>query len=120
MLVHDHPQHALHNHTIDPPSPVPHHNMNLLGVLIHLIGDAINSWMPFSYLLESISQLCVDVAVIISAIIIWKVQSPHRFYVDPAVSLAISLIIFGSAIPMSSSIYVVSILMDTNHLPLQL
>lgn len=42
-----------------------------------------------------------DVAVIISAIIIWKLHSPQRFYADPAVSLAISLIIFGSAIPMS-------------------
>jgi len=36
-----------------------------------------------------------------SAVIIWKSDSPHRFYADPAVSLAISLIIFGSAIPMS-------------------
>lgn len=32
---------------------------------------------------------------------IWKLHSPQRFYADPAVSLAISFIIFGSAIPMS-------------------
>ncbi|KAF9466109.1 CDF zinc transporter [Collybia nuda] len=76
--------HAQHNHTLDPPVQVPQHNLNLIGVLVHLFGDAIN-----------------NIAVIISAIIIWKVQSPQRFYADPAVSLAISLIIFGSAIPMT-------------------
>ncbi|KAG5647877.1 hypothetical protein DXG03_007801 [Asterophora parasitica] len=62
----------------------PQHNLNLIGVLVHLFGDAIN-----------------NIAVIVSAVIIWKVQSSQRFYADPAVSLAISLIIFGSAIPMT-------------------
>ncbi|KAF5373240.1 hypothetical protein D9615_007432 [Tricholomella constricta] len=76
--------HALHNHTIDPPIIVPQHNLNLVGVMVHLFGDAVN-----------------NIAVMISAVIIWKVQSPHRFYADPAVSLAISLVIFASAIPMS-------------------
>lgn len=35
-----------------------------------------------------------------------KTSSPTRFYADPAVSLAISLIIFGSAVPMSKYLYV--------------
>lgn len=33
----------------------------------------------------------------------WKLDSPNRLYADPSVSLAISLIIFASAIPMSTS-----------------
>lgn len=33
----------------------------------------------------------------------WKLHSPNRLYADPSVSLAISLIIFASAIPMSTS-----------------
>ena len=36
-----------------------------------------------------------------AAIIFLKVDSPKRFYADPAASLAISFIIFYSAIPMS-------------------
>ena len=36
-------QHASHNHTIDPPIKVPQHNLNLVGVFIHLCGDAVNS-----------------------------------------------------------------------------
>jgi zinc transporter 1 len=45
---------------------------------------------------------CTDVGVIVAGIVIWKLHSPSRFYADPAVSLAISLIIFASAIPMSA------------------
>ncbi|KAF8159476.1 CDF zinc transporter [Crassisporium funariophilum] len=76
--------HATHNHRIDPPSSTPQHNLGLVGVLIHLLGDAVN-----------------NIGVIIAAIIFMKLESPKRFYADPAVSLAISLIIFGSAIPMT-------------------
>lgn len=67
------------------PSPVVHTGtMNLLGALVHLFGDAIN-----------------NIAVIISASVIWKLRSPIRFYADPTVSLFISLVIFGSAIPLT-------------------
>ncbi|RDB23514.1 Zinc/cadmium resistance protein [Hypsizygus marmoreus] len=76
--------HALHNHTLNPPPLAPQHNLNLVGVLVHLFGDAVN-----------------NVAVIVAAVLIWKLHSPQRFYADPAVSLAISLIIFASAIPMT-------------------
>jgi len=38
----------------------------------------------------------------VSALIIWKLHSPQRYYADPAVSLAISLIIFVGALPMST------------------
>ncbi|EKM81729.1 hypothetical protein AGABI1DRAFT_70131 [Agaricus bisporus var. burnettii JB137-S8] len=76
--------HATHNHTIDPPISSHQHNLGLLGVLVHLCGDAVN-----------------NLAVIVAAIIIWKLDAHSRFYADPAVSLAISFIIFASAIPMT-------------------
>ncbi|KAF8817385.1 cation efflux protein [Phlegmacium glaucopus] len=78
------PIHATHNHTIHPPVEVPQHDLGLLGVLIHLLGDAAN-----------------NVGVIVAALIMMDLDSPKRFYADPAVSLGISLIIFGSAIPMT-------------------
>ncbi|KAK7025226.1 cation efflux protein [Favolaschia claudopus] len=76
--------HAQHHHTLFPPASTLQSNPGLTAVLIHLFGDAIN-----------------NVGVIVAGIIIWKLHSPSRFYADPATSLAISLIIFGSAIPMT-------------------
>jgi len=78
------PIHATHNHVLDPPVEAPQHNLALLGILIHLLGDAIN-----------------NIGVIVAAVIFLKVDSPKRFYADPAASLAISLIIFYTAIPMT-------------------
>ncbi|PPQ69832.1 hypothetical protein CVT26_014210 [Gymnopilus dilepis] len=77
-------QHATHNHRLEPPTDAPQHNLGLIGVLTHLLGDAVN-----------------NIGVIIAAIIFMKLSSPKRFYADPAVSLAISFIIFGGSIPMT-------------------
>ncbi|KAL9710957.1 hypothetical protein Ac2012v2_005497 [Leucoagaricus gongylophorus] len=73
--------HATHNHTIESPVATHQHNLGSVGVLVHLIGDAVN-----------------NVGVIVAALIIWKAipQNPNRFYADPAASLAISLIIFAT------------------------
>ncbi|KDR80704.1 hypothetical protein GALMADRAFT_61060 [Galerina marginata CBS 339.88] len=76
--------HATHNHRIEPPVDTPQRNLGLVGVLTHLLGDAVN-----------------NIGVIIASIIFIKLSSPKRFYADPAVSLAISFIIFASAIPMT-------------------
>ncbi|KAF8967604.1 CDF zinc transporter [Flammula alnicola] len=76
--------HATHNHRIDPPVDAPQHNLGLIGVLVHLCGDAMN-----------------NIGVIIAAVIFMKLGSPKRFYADPAVSMAISFVIFASAIPMT-------------------
>ncbi|KJA28049.1 hypothetical protein HYPSUDRAFT_178199 [Hypholoma sublateritium FD-334 SS-4] len=76
--------HANHNHTVDPPIATAQHNLGLMGVLVHLLGDAMN-----------------NIGVIVAAVIFIKLTSPKRFYADPAVSLAISLVIFASAIPMT-------------------
>ncbi|KAJ2934847.1 hypothetical protein H1R20_g2252, partial [Candolleomyces eurysporus] len=77
-------QHALHNHTVDPPLATREANLGLVGVLVHVLGDAVN-----------------NIGVIIVAIIIWKVESSGKYYADPAMSLVISLVIFGSALPLT-------------------
>lgn len=59
-------------------------DLGILGVLIHVLGDAIN-----------------NIGVIISAVIIWFVESPRRFYADPAVSMWIAIIILISSIPLT-------------------
>lgn len=59
------------------------HDLGVLGVLIHVIGDAIN-----------------NVGVIISALVIWLANYPGRFYADPGVSTGIALMILTSAVPL--------------------
>ena len=36
-------KHATHNHRLEPPTASHEHNLGLLAVLIHVIGDAVNS-----------------------------------------------------------------------------
>ena len=48
----------------------------MLGVLIHVIGDAIN-----------------NVGVIIAALIIWRAKGHARYYADPAVGVFIAIMI---------------------------
>jgi len=59
-------------------------DLGILGVLIHVLGDAIN-----------------NIGVIISALIIWLTHSSSRFYADPAVSMWIAIMILISAIPLT-------------------
>ncbi|KAH6643613.1 cation efflux system protein czcD [Boeremia exigua] len=59
-------------------------DLGILGVLIHILGDAIN-----------------NIGVIIAALIIWLTHSPSRFYADPAVSMWIAIMILISAIPLT-------------------
>jgi zinc transporter 1 len=77
------PTHASHMHILAKPKK---HGMDLgiLGVLIHVIGDAIN-----------------NIGVIISALVIWLTHSPKRYYIDPAVSIWIALMILLTAIPLT-------------------
>ncbi|TQN72213.1 Zinc homeostasis factor 1, partial [Colletotrichum shisoi] len=58
-------------------------DLGMLGVMIHVIGDAIN-----------------NVGVIVAAVVIWKGEGNGRFYADPGVSLFIALTIMGSAWPL--------------------
>ena len=59
-------------------------DFGVLGVLIHVLGDAIN-----------------NIGVIITALVIWLTHSPSRFYADPAVSMFIAIMIVGTAIPLT-------------------
>ncbi|KAI0525872.1 cation efflux protein [Xylaria bambusicola] len=74
--------HAEHRHTIIK-LQAPGRDLGIMGVLIHVISDALN-----------------NVAVIIAALVIWLTDSPKRFYVDPGVSTAISILILLSSIPL--------------------
>jgi len=54
-----------------------------MGVLVHLVGDAIN-----------------NIGVIIAAAVIWKAKYEGRFYADPGVSMGIAIMILLSALPL--------------------
>ncbi|KAK1988445.1 cation diffusion facilitator family transporter [Colletotrichum cereale] len=58
-------------------------DLGMLGVMIHVIGDAIN-----------------NAGVIVAAVVIWKGNGDGRFYADPGVSLFIALTIMASAWPL--------------------
>ncbi|RAL16157.1 cation diffusion facilitator family transporter [Aspergillus homomorphus CBS 101889] len=67
-------------------TPKKGYDLGMLGVLIHVLGDAIN-----------------NVGVIIAALIIWLTDYASRYYADPAVSMAIALMILGTSIPLVRS-----------------
>jgi len=60
--------------------------MNMRGVLIHVMGDALG-----------------NVGVIATGLIIWLAKWDGRFYMDPTISLIITAIIFSSALPLVKS-----------------
>ena len=74
--------HTDHRHTLTQRKK-PGRDLGMMGVLIHVIGDAIN-----------------NIGVIIAAVIIWQTTSEKRFYADPAVSLFIAIMILLSAGPL--------------------
>ncbi|GAB1202462.1 hypothetical protein APSETT445_001077 [Aspergillus pseudonomiae] len=59
------------------------YDLGLLGVFIHVLGDAFN-----------------NIGVIISALIIWLTSSASRYYADPAISMAIAFMIMGTSVPL--------------------
>lgn len=60
-----------------------HGDLNMRGVFLHVMGDALG-----------------NIGVIASALIIWLTDYSWRFYSDPLISLIITVIILGSAIPL--------------------
>jgi solute carrier family 30 (zinc transporter), member 1 len=60
-----------------------HGDLNMRGVFLHVMGDALG-----------------NIGVIASAAIIWLTKYSWRFYVDPGISLLITVIILCSAIPL--------------------
>ncbi|KND88748.1 Zinc/cadmium resistance protein, partial [Tolypocladium ophioglossoides CBS 100239] len=77
--------HHEHKHTATTPSH-PGRDLGMLGVLVHVIGDAIN-----------------NVGVIVAALVIWKAEGEARYYVDPAIGVFIAIMIFLTAIPLTKS-----------------
>lgn len=63
----------------------PKYDLGILGVLLHLGGDAIN-----------------NVGVIVVGAVIWKTSSPARFYADPAIGVMIAIMIFISSLPLGT------------------
>lgn len=55
----------------------------MMGVLIHVLGDATN-----------------NLGVIIAALVVWKAKYEGRYYADPAVSMAIAIVILLSSLPL--------------------
>jgi zinc transporter 1 len=76
--------HESHNHARPKPKGSGHsHDLNMRGVFLHVLGDALG-----------------NIGVIASALVIWLTSYDWRFYVDPGISLFITVIILCSAIPL--------------------
>ncbi|RDL40715.1 putative cation diffusion facilitator family metal ion transporter [Venustampulla echinocandica] len=76
--------HYNHRHNSNPSKVKGHgHDLGMLSVLTHVIGDAIN-----------------NIGVIIAAAVIWQAKYEGRFYADPAVSVGIAIMIMLTAIPI--------------------
>lgn len=75
--------HQEHKHSVAVTS-VPGRDLGILGVFIHVIGDAIN-----------------NIGVMIAAIVIWQTEGSGRYYIDPAMSVFIAIMILLSAIPLT-------------------
>ncbi|KAJ5555776.1 Cation efflux protein [Penicillium sp. DV-2018c] len=78
--------HKSHNHAQPKPKGEKKghgHDLNMRGVFLHVMGDALG-----------------NIGVIVSALVIWLTDYKWRFYVDPGISLVITLIILASAIPL--------------------
>ncbi|KAL8646700.1 MAG: hypothetical protein Q9210_005982 [Variospora velana] len=78
-----HANHKHHKLSLKGPSG---HDLGMLGVLLHVLSDAIN-----------------NLGVIIAALVIHLTHSPSRFYADPAVSMGISFMILLSSYPLLTS-----------------
>ncbi|KAL2073251.1 hypothetical protein VTL71DRAFT_10575 [Oculimacula yallundae] len=78
--------HKDHRHKVDTSKASHGHDLGMMGVLIHVLGDALN-----------------NIGVIIAAAVIWQAKYEGRFYADPGVSLGIAIMIFGTAIPLVKS-----------------
>ncbi|ATY62276.1 metal ion resistance transporter (Zrc1) [Cordyceps militaris] len=78
-------KHLTHKHHANATSLQPRKNFDLalMGVFIHIMGDCAN-----------------NVGVIISGLVIWLTNYGGRYYADPAVSMAIAIMIFASSLPL--------------------
>ncbi|KAM3447376.1 hypothetical protein MY3296_008771, partial [Beauveria thailandica] len=61
-----------------------HKDLGMMGAFLHVVGDAIN-----------------NVGVIVSALVIWRVEGEKKYYADPAIGVFIAIMIFVTAIPLT-------------------
>lgn len=80
---HDESLHQSHKHNQPKKAAKGSGNLNTRGVFLHVIGDALG-----------------NVGVMVSALIVRYFTSPLTLYADPVISLVITCIILGSAIPL--------------------
>ena len=75
--------HAGHTHNQPKEKGQSHGDLNMRGVFLHVMGDALG-----------------NIGVIGSALFIWLTNYSWRFYADPAISIVITGVILASAIPL--------------------
>ncbi|KAG7700597.1 hypothetical protein KL951_000712 [Ogataea haglerorum] len=78
--------HKTHNHEINKRSKKASKSLNMQGVFLHVMGDALG-----------------NIGVMATALFIWLTDYSWRFYADPFISLVITCIIFSSALPLCKS-----------------
>ncbi|PLB50582.1 cation diffusion facilitator family metal ion transporter [Aspergillus steynii IBT 23096] len=59
------------------------HDLGMMGVLLHVIGDAIN-----------------NIGVMVAALVIWLTHYEGRYYADPGTSMGIAIMIILSSLPL--------------------
>jgi solute carrier family 30 (zinc transporter), member 1 len=85
-IKHDQHNHSKPRHTDKHGGGHSHENLNMRGVFLHVLGDALG-----------------NIGVIVTALFIWLTDFSWRFYADPLISLVITAIIFSSALPLVKS-----------------
>lgn len=76
-------EHANHFHSQPKIKAGKTKSLNMEGVFLHVLGDALG-----------------NIGVIATALFIWLTDYEWRFYMDPVISLVITVIIFSSALPL--------------------
>jgi zinc transporter 1 len=77
-------------------------NLNMHGVFLHILGDFLGS-----------------LGVILSGVSLMFMEAPLKYYVDPAVSLIIALILMKSSIPLVKSCSKILLMSVPTHINLQ-
>ncbi|KAM3510839.1 hypothetical protein MY11210_005501 [Beauveria gryllotalpidicola] len=76
--------HVEHKHSVQMAAVHSHKDLGMMGAFLHVVGDAIN-----------------NVGVIVSALVIWRVEGEKKYYADPAMGVFIAIMIFFTAIPLT-------------------
>ncbi|KAE8371810.1 cation efflux protein [Aspergillus bertholletiae] len=83
LVPEKHITHKHHTNAVNAQPQKRNFDLALMGVFIHVMGDCAN-----------------NVGVIISGLVIWLANYDGRYYADPAVSMAIAILIFVSSLPL--------------------